>query len=697
MAELEYNELLVLNTILGYTKLDLKKDRTVSDLIKDIEANDLLGMMMSLEESREFVRAAKACIERNKSFGDYTITESLELEYDETGNRMVAPIVTFANGDDAVVVFWGTTGHDEWYDNVIAGHESLIGSKYQQRALEYLDKASEKYNNITVTGHSKGGNKAQFVTLMSDVVDRCVAFDGQGFSKAFIDAHADLINAKKDLITLISADYDIVNALLFTIAGTVKVVDTSLVPDEYLDGNFFFYHKPNILIAENGYLYKYEGVSAALLVKLVKNISEYMTSLEDVEIRGALFEFVATIVGMAMDYNADLDAVFDMLLNLDNTYEMSFLLSYIFEFAEQENLTYEETVAIIKDLGVNHELFDSWFMPVLWEMLFDASNSISPNEFVALCNSIAAWAKEKGLTSWDEFISYLGEDPIRIISLYASLDVESETVHKAIAKFLSPENIAYLLAEFAKNNPIIAGTTVVALSNPAIRVLVETIAGISAALGVVYLTANHIVQYWDEICAAVDKAIDYVNEKISEFYTRVKESIEKEIDNFISNVFELAEKIVTKGTQIVDSVIDGAVTVLDKVKEMSIVALKQLLLFTNPHLYSIVSQAHRNAQLSVYINLTKLKSCVNTLNRLATRITSMDERLDDLYWELAQNNIEQGEGIFTSLANLYNLFRADLNVDQGRTIKRKARALSDLYDEFENAEYTIKLILSELT
>lgn len=37
-------------------------------------------------------------------------------------------------------------------------------------------------STITVTGHSKGGNKAK-----DNSVDICIAFDGQGFSDEFID------------------------------------------------------------------------------------------------------------------------------------------------------------------------------------------------------------------------------------------------------------------------------------------------------------------------------------------------------------------------------------------------------------------------------------------------------------------------------------------------------------------------------
>ena len=42
---------------------------------------------------------------------------------------------------------------------------------------------------------------------------------------------------------------------------------------------------------------------------------------------------------------------------------------------------------------------------------------------------------------------------------------------------------------------------------------------------------------------------------------------------------------------------------------------------------------------------------------------------------------------------MYNLFRADLNVDEGQAIKRKARALSEL---FEDCEKTDKWVTSNV-
>ena len=697
LAELEYNELLVLNTLLGYD-IKFSNNKTVADLIKDVEDNFDSGIdEVTSEETKAFIKAAKSCIERNKEFANYRIVSSIERVRDANGDNTIAPIVTFANGEDAVVVFWGTTTADEWYDNVIAGHDSVEGSEYQNKALEYFNDVSKHFDNITVTGHSKGGNKAQYVALMSDEVDRCVAFDGQGFSKAFIDEHAELINAKKDNITLISSDYDIVNALLFDIAGTVMYVDSSNVPKEYLedlteDGpqkNFFYYHKPNILLNEDGYLYNYEGVEPAKIVGLVSDFSRYMSSIDDVDARQKVFEFVATIAKMGLGPTKDIEGIINKLLDVDNTEKVAIILAYTFEFAESNNLAYADVVSIIEEISGENELLNSWYMPILWDALFDASSDISANEFVDLCNSVAEWSKQNGVNTWDEFIAYIKDDPVRIVSLYASLDVEKETVHKAVSRFLSPENLSSLIAGFAEKHPVITGASVATLSNPATRGLIFTLGGIVASAGIVYLTAKHIIKNWDKICNAVGKAIDYVKDEISKFYSDVKERVKTGINNFVSGVFEGAERLLTKGAQIVNSAVDGTMNFLKEVKDQAVFAIKNTLFISNPILYIIASRVYKETKQPVRINVTKLRNCVETLNSLAKRVANIDTRLDNLYSRLARKNIEQDEGIFMSLANLYNLFRADLNVDQGATMKRRARALSELFEGYETAEKTI--------
>lgn len=83
--------------------------------------------------------------------------------------------------------------------NNIFGHELYkYTSPMQEEALNYVESLKhplngrksifDKYENVYVTGHSKGGNEATLVTMVySDVIDRCISGDGQGFSPEFIE------------------------------------------------------------------------------------------------------------------------------------------------------------------------------------------------------------------------------------------------------------------------------------------------------------------------------------------------------------------------------------------------------------------------------------------------------------------------------------------------------------------------------
>ena len=90
---------------------------------------------------------------------------------------------------DVYVVFRGT-GSGRWYDN--GEGLSQETSKYQGTALMYFNDTLDSLDitedtRIIVTGHSKGGNLSQYVTLKTtseyrDKIKYCISFDGQGVS-----------------------------------------------------------------------------------------------------------------------------------------------------------------------------------------------------------------------------------------------------------------------------------------------------------------------------------------------------------------------------------------------------------------------------------------------------------------------------------------------------------------------------------
>ena len=103
-----------------------------------------------------------------------------------------ACVFELPNGDKYVA--YRGTDDGGWIDN---GQGMTQESTLLQReASDYFDQMAEQYgwtesDNIYVTGHSKGGNKAQYVTLMSNhanLVDECHSFDGQGFSDEAIQS-----------------------------------------------------------------------------------------------------------------------------------------------------------------------------------------------------------------------------------------------------------------------------------------------------------------------------------------------------------------------------------------------------------------------------------------------------------------------------------------------------------------------------
>ncbi len=96
------------------------------------------------------------------------------------------------SGDSVYVAYRGT-GDGEWPDNGIA--LTCTSSIQQKQALLYFDEAMEQLDiggsqRVIVTGHSKGGNKAQFVTMETQydhLIDACYTADGQGFSESAIE------------------------------------------------------------------------------------------------------------------------------------------------------------------------------------------------------------------------------------------------------------------------------------------------------------------------------------------------------------------------------------------------------------------------------------------------------------------------------------------------------------------------------
>ncbi len=146
---------------------------------------------------------------------------------------------------DVNVIFKGTQNGYEWDDNGEGAY--LMESDCQRAAADYINRLPKEYgNHLTVSGHSKGGNKAQYVTITTNRVARCVAEDGQGFSNEFCRQYHFVIEDRKNRIKNYCAENDYVNVIANTIAGTSIYIKTEF------QINPFLYHKPNLILTQKG-------------------------------------------------------------------------------------------------------------------------------------------------------------------------------------------------------------------------------------------------------------------------------------------------------------------------------------------------------------------------------------------------------------------------------------------------------------
>lgn len=206
-------------------------------------------------------------------YGEYTVLKeaveneqiaSLMIGYQSThmGYDTGTWACTFKDGDqNCVYVVYRGTGDGEWPDNGIG--MTSASTIQQKRALSYFEQVVETMElsgetRVIITGHSKGGNKAQFVTMESkygEIIDVCYSVDGQGFSQQAVDAWKERYG---------EAEYEERLQKLYGIHGEndyVSVLGNSIIPKDHIryvktpveKTNFAGYHDIKYMFASLTY------------------------------------------------------------------------------------------------------------------------------------------------------------------------------------------------------------------------------------------------------------------------------------------------------------------------------------------------------------------------------------------------------------------------------------------------------------
>lgn len=200
--------------------------------LDDKEAKD----GMTLNEILESLSDAPDCREGGSHYEEYSILSDVAVK-GEIGQLIIGnqsrlmgydegtAACTFRTPDKSCVyVVYRGTGDGEWADNGIG--MTKTATVQQQRALTYFETVVEKENitedtRLIVTGHSKGGNKAQYVTMSTkyeNLPDACYNADGQGFSEDAVEAWKNKLGdeayeIRREKITGIYGENDYVNVL----------------------------------------------------------------------------------------------------------------------------------------------------------------------------------------------------------------------------------------------------------------------------------------------------------------------------------------------------------------------------------------------------------------------------------------------------------------------------------------------------
>ncbi len=327
---------------------DCFEGKTVGEFLNSIvvdtaRSNDNRAFISGQEWS-ETVRA----IQSNPELMNMVIKEG-QKDTASGGGEGESVLLVNPSSNEAVMVFRGTADR-EWYDDFYGGGPTTtfdrVSTPQQINARDWFNKMYNKYDleqyDVIVTGHSKGGNKAKYITLLegSAKVDKCVSFDGQGFSEEFIQRYGNAISQYEGLIENHNVDYDFVNLLLHDVG------DRYFYKSQNITG-FAEYHSPNSFfeVEPNGDLYyKCIGNTAPqpmpivgdFFNRILDNLPVGMKS-EGLAFLGKIFEAGWNIKWNGLDMTPLYEAISDVanrnILNeILKTVEMEEIISVLEDF-----------------------------------------------------------------------------------------------------------------------------------------------------------------------------------------------------------------------------------------------------------------------------------------------------------------------------------------------------------------------------
>ena len=261
--------------------------------------------MMSLDEWLQVLKA----IEADETLCSLTI-HKVEDHREGATDGFRAMALTGDNVDENIIIFKGTSSAEEWMEDGEGGYS--ITTAGQQLAVDFVNGIDIVNNkSFVVSGHSKGGNMAQYAALFATnpPIDRCLSFDGQGFSNELCNTpeYKEAIARRGQNLYLIASSGDYVNVLF-----------NSPIPDNhkmYLAANngvldYVYFHKPNTIfkIQDNIVTGLNDMATMNVVSVFVQDFVAYILETEeDVEKKKIVFDGLMGILAATAESQDDLE------------------------------------------------------------------------------------------------------------------------------------------------------------------------------------------------------------------------------------------------------------------------------------------------------------------------------------------------------------------------------------------------------
>lgn len=353
MGQLSTEQVLLLNNLMYMNSREPFKDmanyqgKTLGELVNDIDTGKFKSNIdyttfTNGDEWRNIIESV-----RND---DKLCSTRIEASYDD-GKGGMSILFNNTTDNEAVVVYRGTGSPSEWKDNFQGGSVTNqpdgVSTAQQESALKwYQSQDLDGYDSVTVSGHSKGGNKAKYITIMDNSVDRCLSFDGQGFSDEFVNKYEGKIAENQYKIHNHNVDGDYVNILLNDIGDK-----TYYKGYNYGDGKFLENHCPNTYMKydKDGNFVMVETSQNQDVQNLDKFLNSYLRSIPENE-RKDTMNLIGTMVEQAQNGGSANDLL-SIFTEGNNTDSAAKLLAYFIKYGQEKPEMAESIRNVLNEMG----------------------------------------------------------------------------------------------------------------------------------------------------------------------------------------------------------------------------------------------------------------------------------------------------------------------------------------------------------